>query len=106
MKKIKAKAFKYAVLMMVIFLLTIFFWPAISFTCNLLDVETPVKSVGTLYWMFFYFVNSIFALILFLDCRKEIKNFVVIPLLSIFAPVVGIMFYFVAILLETRKQNL
>lgn len=106
MKKIKAKAIKYAILMIVIFFLYISFWPALFFVCKLPDVIIPVEYFSTFYWLFFYLLNSAFAMILFLDCRKTVKNFVVIPLLSIFAPVVGVMFYFVATFLETRKQNL
>ena len=42
-----------------------------------------------------YFINLIFAIILYIYCHLEIKNKIVIPILGFFYPVIGLVFYFI-----------
>lgn len=43
-----------------------------------------------------HLLNGIFAVILYLDCRNKIRHYYLIPLLALFAPIVGVMFFFIA----------
>jgi hypothetical protein len=106
MEDFKYKAIKYTVLLIVIFILQIVFPVILTSAGSLLDVVLPAKSFGLWFILFNYFLKSVFALILFLDCRKEIQNYLLVPLLCIFVPAVGLMFYFTAILFEIRKPIL
>ena len=40
-------------------------------------------------------INIVFGFILHLDCRNEIKNQYLIPILGAIIPIVGLMFYFI-----------
>ena len=40
-------------------------------------------------------INIIFGFILYIDCRTEIRNRYLIPILGAVMPIVGLMFYFI-----------
>ena len=42
-----------------------------------------------------YIIKIIFGIILFFDCRKEIKNYYLIPVLGVIFPAIGLIFYFI-----------
>jgi len=42
-----------------------------------------------------YLLNGIFAFILYLDCRNKVRNYYLIPILALFAPIVGVILFFI-----------
>lgn len=104
MNSIKVKAIKYTILLIVIFILQPLFPLLVSLSSIYFEMIPSPKAIGILITGYNFLLNIGFALILFLDSRKEIENYILVPLLCVFAPLVGLVFYFTAILFETRKQ--
>jgi hypothetical protein len=50
-------------------------------------------------------INLFFAVILFFDCKKEVRNFYVIPILGAFIPIFGLIFYFIERSLLLKNTN-
>ena len=42
-----------------------------------------------------YKIKIVFGIILYFDCRKEINNYYLIPVLGVIFPVIGLIFYFI-----------
>lgn len=105
MEDFKKKAIKYTVLLIVIFILQALFPAILTIVCDFLKISNPPERMGVWFELYNYLLSTAFALILFLDSRKEIINFILIPILCIFSPLTGVMFYFTAILYETSNKT-
>jgi len=104
MDKFKNIAIKYTILLVVIFILQPMFPVILQKIALYSGVVIQGKDFLLPMILFDYFFKLIFAFILFRDCRNEIENFILVPLICIFSPVAGLLFYFTAVLFETRKQ--
>ena len=99
MKDFKQKSIKYLLILGAVYLFTnlvMFFSPIIlkdimqqigmDDTRKVLTMITIINKTLT---------GLIFGIILYTDCRKEIKNQYMIPLLGVFLPVFGTILYFI-----------
>ena len=50
-------------------------------------------------------LGLIFSIVLYRDCREDIKNKYLVPLLGVAAPIVGTAFYFIEKYLTTKTYN-
>jgi hypothetical protein len=81
------------------FLLSAFYYDILQ----LIHIEYNEEVYRKVSDWFPYFTNLIFAIILLIYCRLEIKNKIVIPVLGLFHPVIGLVFYFIES--ELMNQN-
>ncbi len=95
MKELKNDTIKYMLLLLGIsivnFLLNIFLIEVIDFH----QFEDAGKAHNLIIQVALILLNLIFGLILFVDCRKDMKNRYLIPILGAIVPIVGLMFYFI-----------
>jgi hypothetical protein len=104
MKNLKKKVLKYVLLLIGIFVLNLL---STAFLPRLIDL-TSFGSLDKAYQLAMivptHIVSILFGLILYFDCRREIRNYYVIPVLGALFPLAGTMFYFIESFLP--NQNL
>ena len=104
MKRLENKILKYFLILSGMFILNILltvFFPKIV---DLFEFKDPGKAFNIWIKIFPYFINLLFALILYADCRKETKNYLTIPILGIFVPIVSLMFFFIESYLVIERK--
>lgn len=95
MKEFEKKILKYLVLLIG---LTLFQYLNVIFLQKVIDFD-QFSDFGMNYFLSIsslnFLLNGIFAIILYLDCRNKARNYYLIPLLALFAPLVGVMLFFI-----------
>jgi hypothetical protein len=96
MTVLEQKIVKYLIVLLGMFVLTsiyIIFLPILTQNFNFIDywnirilVTVTIPEI---------IIRIIFGIILYFDCRKEINNYYLIPILGVISPVIGLIFYFI-----------
>lgn len=99
MKDFKQKSIKYLLILGAVYLFTnlvMFFSPFILEEIQQILRMDDTRRVLTMITIINKTLTGlIFGIILYSDCRKEIKNQYMVPLLGVFLPVFGTIFYFI-----------
>lgn len=106
MNQLESKCLKYLLLLVGVILLKNVTGIFIAFIPQWFDSKLSGNQ-------FFYFfeasnglINLVFALILYFDCKSNSQNKYIVPLLALFAPIVGTMFYFISeFLVQPQKSK-
>ena len=109
MKDFKQKTLKYLLILGTVYILinlagyfTAFYLRDIG---QLLSIDDTQKVVALTRVIPRILVGIVFGIILFSDCRKEIKNQYIIPFLGVIDPVVGTILYFIEKLALSKIQK-
>ena len=95
MKDFEKKILKYILILLGMFLIIFLFNTIVLTSVNFHQFKDFDKAYNLTKIIPPIIIDIIFGFILYMDCRTEIRNKYLIPVLGAMAPIVGLMLYFI-----------
>lgn len=95
MKDFEKKILKYILILLGMFLIIFLFNTIVLTSINFHQFKDFDKTYNLFKIIPPIIIDIIFGFILYVDCRTEIRNRYLIPVLGAVLPIVGLMFYFI-----------
>ena len=95
MNQLESKCKKYLLLLVGLYFVKNVLAAIIPLIFHSLVTELPAVSSFYLIEINHHLLNLVFSVLIYLDCKEESKNNLLIPLLAFLNPVLGTIFYFI-----------